>query len=277
MAQNLGIIGYGNMGQVFVERIKPLGGQIFVFDKDKDKLKGLEGINVSRDSKSLASLVDTLVLAVKPQDIDGVLRDIKNYIKNKLVISIAAGISTHYIEKALGEIRVIRVMPNITAKIGESVSCLCKGAFATENDLDFAQQLFYYLGTTKVIDEGLMNAVTAITGSGPGYVFDFLNSNAINPDNVAEHTIHDLIKRLERAAEAVGFAREDAVFLAANTVNSSISLIKRVKLSASELVKQVASKGGTTEAALEILHKDGTWEEAALAALKRAEQLAKKG
>ncbi len=277
MAEKIGIIGYGNMGQVLVERIRPLGEQIFIFDKDKDKLKGLKGINVCRDNKSLASAVDTLVLAVKPQDIDGVLRDIKNCLKNQLVISIAAGISTHYIEKALGLVRVIRVMPNITAKIGESVSCLCKGAFAAESDLDFTQQLFYCLGTTKVIDESLMNAATAITGSGPGYVFDFLNSNAVNPDNVSEHTIHDLIKRLERAAEAVGFSREDAVFLAANTINSSISLIKRVKLPASELVKQVASKGGTTEAALEILHKDGTWEEAAMAALKRAEQLAKKG
>jgi len=276
MANIIGVIGYGNMGQALVERIKPFSSQVIIFDKDRERLKNLKGVNFTQDNKDLANKAGILILAVKPQDIDAVLRDIKACVKSQLIISIAAGITTSYIEKALGKVRVIRVMPNIAAKIGESVSCMCRGAFANESDLELAEQLFYYLGTTKVIEEGLMNSATAISGSGPGYVFNFLDSNSIDPNNMPEHTVHDIIKRLERAAEAVGFSREDAVFLAANTVNSSLSLIKKLKFSASELVKQVASKGGTTEAALEILHKNGTWEEAALAALKRAEQLAKK-
>lgn len=275
MADKIGIIGFGNMGRILGERIKPFGSQVLVFDKDKEKLNGLKDATVCKDVKDLIVNSGILLIAVKPQDIDGVLKDIKSSQRGQLIISIAAGISTSYIEKSIGKPRVIRVMPNLTAKIGESVSCLCKGAFASDGDLDLAQQLFYCLGTTKVIGEELMNAATAIAGSGPGYIFDFLNSNSIGPNNIPPHTVHDIIKRLERAAEAVGFNREDAVFLAANTVNSSINLIRKTKLTALELVKQVASKGGTTEAALVVLHKDGTWEEAALAALKRAEELCK--
>lgn len=273
----IGIIGYGNMGRIIVERIKPLNYEVLVYDKDKFKTKGLSGIRALNKNSEVASLSDVIILAVKPQDIDGALREIKNDVQGKLIISIAAGISTSYLEKALGDIRVIRTMPNIAAKIGESVTCLCKGAFAGEGDLELAQQIFYYLGTTKVIEEKLMNAATAISGSGPGYIFDFLNTESIDTNSVPEHIRHELMMRLEKAALAVGFDLEVASFLAANTVNSSLTLIKKTKLSPAELRDQVASKGGTTEAALEVLHKDGTWEEAALAALKRAEHLAKKG
>ncbi len=273
----IGIIGYGNIGQAMAEHIKSLDCLIWVFDKDKNKINALKGINLAKDNRDLLNKADTVILAVKPQDLDGVLREIKGHVKDKLIISIAAGIPTAYIEKALGNVRVIRAMPNIAAKIGESVSCICKGKNSGDDDLDFAQQLFYYLGTTKAIDEGLMNAATAISGSGPGYIFDFLHTNSIDPNNIPEYIKHELMMRLEKAAEAVGFAHTDAAFLAANTVNSSISLIKKTRIAASELVRQVASKGGTTEAALEVLHKGGTWEEAAAAALKRAEQLARKG
>lgn len=271
----IGIIGYGNMGRIIVERIKPLNYEVLVYDKDKFKTKGLSGIRALNKNSEVASLSDIIIIAVKPQDIDGALREIKNDVQDKLIISIAAGISTSYLEKALGNIRVIRTMPNIAAKIGESVTCLCKGAFVGEGDLELAQQIFYYLGTTKVIEEKLMNAATAISGSGPGYIFDFLNTESIDTNSVPEHIRHELMMRLEKAALAVGFDLEVASFLAANTVNSSLALIKKTKLSPAELRDQVASKGGTTEAGLEVLHKDGTWEEAALAALKRAEKLAK--
>jgi pyrroline-5-carboxylate reductase len=88
-----------------------------------------------------------------------------------------------------------------------------------------------------------------------------------------DHMYHDIIKRLERAAEAVGFNKEDATFLAAHTTNTAVSILKKLHLNPQELVKQVASKGGTTEAALVVLRKGGTWEEAAQAALKRAREL----
>ncbi|MFA4889525.1 MAG: pyrroline-5-carboxylate reductase [Candidatus Omnitrophota bacterium] len=268
----IGIIGFGNMGSAIAQRIKA-EYRVTVFDKDKAKTKSLQDIQSAASIADLVKNSETIILAVKPHDFEHVLREIKNFALGKLIISIAAGISTKHIEGVLGNVRVIRAMPNLGAGIGESVTCLCRGKNASEEDLDFAQQLIYYLGAIRQVPEKLMNAATAICGSGPAYVFDFIEANSLQADNLPQHAIEDLIKRLERAAEAVGFEDEDAGFLAFNTVNSSISLLKKTKLPAGELKKQVASKGGTTEKALEVLKKGGSWEEAALAALKRAEEL----
>ncbi|MCK9594586.1 MAG: pyrroline-5-carboxylate reductase [Candidatus Omnitrophica bacterium] len=270
----IGIIGYGNMGSAIAESIAAQY-DILVFDKDKTKaVKGPE-IKAAADIRGLVNKSEALILAVKPQDFEHALKELRGCLRSQLVISIAAGITTKHIEKVLGKVRVIRVMPNLAAKIRESVTCLSRGAFASEDDLIFSQDLFSYLGVTRVVEENMMNAVTAISGSGPGYVFDFIDSNQIDPLNIPEHTRHDLMKRLERAGEAVGFNREDAAFLAAGTVNASLSVLRITKIAPGELAKQVASKGGTTEAALKVLHAQGTWEEAAQAALKRAGELAK--
>ncbi len=270
----IGIIGYGNMGRAIAGRLTA-GHEVLVFDKDKHKISGLKGIKAAANIAELVKLSEAVIIAVKPQDIDWVLRDFKHKAEEKLIISIAAGISTAHIEKILAKARVIRVMPNIAAIIGESVSCLARGANTSESDLETAEQIFYALGTVKPVEEKMMNAVTAISGSGPGYIFDFMHQEGISHNSITPFQKKELIIRLEKAAEAVGFNHEDAVFLAVNTSNSSISLIQAIRLSPQELVKQVASKGGTTEAGLQVLHKGGTWEEAALAALRRAEKLAR--
>lgn len=275
MARSIGIIGFGNMGSAIAGQIKSRYA-ILVFDKDNNKTKNLSDIKVAQSAADLVNKAEAVILAVKPQDFSALFKEIKNCAKGKLVISIAAGISTAYIAKALDGARVVRAMPNIGIKIGESVTCLSRGVLSGEGDLAFTQELFYYLGVTKEMKEELMNAATAISGSGPAYIFDFVESGSIDPHNIPEHTRHDIMKRLERAAEAVGFNSEDAMFLAVNTTNTSINLVKKTGLPPSELKKQVASKGGTTEAALEVLHKGGSWEDAAVAALKRADELSKK-
>jgi len=270
----IGIIGFGNMGQAIAGQLKgkyPLK----VFDRDKEKTRNLSGIGTARDCAELTLESEVILLAVKPQDFDHLLREIKNFVKEKLIISVAAGVGTAHIEKYLGNVRLIRVMPNLGAKIGESVTCLCQGAFATEADLEFSRQLFYNLGVVRQVPESLMHAATAICGSGPAYVFDFIESNSIDQDNIPQHAKEDMVKRLEQAAETIGFGHEDAVFLSFHTVNASINLLKKTKLPAGELKKQVTSKGGTTEKALEALRKGGSWEEAAVAALKRAEELSR--
>lgn len=275
MEKKIGIIGYGNMGEAFTRQLKTKY-QVYVFDKDRNKTKNVADIKVAKDNRDLVNKVEAVILAIKPQDFDGVLREIRNYVKEKLIISIAAGITTKYIEKVLGNIRIIRAMPNIGVKIGESVTCLSRGTNALDSDCEFAQELFYYLGITCWIEEKMMNPATAISGSGPAYIFDFIEANSIDVNNIPKASKHDIMKRLESAARAVGFNHEDAVFLAVSTTNSSINLIKKTKIMPGELRKQVTSKGGTTEAALEALHKTGSWEEAVRAALKRAEELSKK-
>ncbi len=276
--KNIGILGYGTMGSTIAQNLASQKNEfnIHIFDKDKNKLVKHPQINIAKDSRDLLEKSDTIILAVKPQDFGHVLKEIKGRANSKLIISIAAGISTKHIENILGTSRVIRVMPSLGAKIAESVTCLCKGAFATDEDLGLAQELFYYLGTTRIIDEGMMNAATAISGSGPAYIFYFIENSSLDPENIPEHARHDMMRRLEKAAEELGFPIEDAAFLAANTTNASISLLHKTKLPAQELRKQVTSKGGTTEAALVVLTKGGSWEEAARAALKRAEELSRR-
>ena len=278
LLKKIGIIGFGNMGSVIAQKLflQRKEYEVSVFDKEKEKVAQTQGIKAARDIKDLADNADVIILAVKPQDFDHVLRGIKNSSCAKLIISIAAGISTKHIENILGKIRVIRAMPNIGVKISESVTCLCKGQFATDEDLEVADELFYYLGTTRNVDESMMNAATAISGSGPAYIFYFLENSTFDSGDIPEHARHDMMKRLEKAAEALGFEIEDAAFLAANTTNASINLLHKTKLPAQELRRQVTSKGGTTEAALEILTKGGSWEEAARAALKKAEELTRR-
>lgn len=277
MYTKVGIIGFGNMGSAIAGRIKEKYSLI-VFDKEKSKTPAALPIAVASDITRLLKASEAVILAVKPQDFDAVLKEMSGESDGKLIISIAAGIDTSYIAKHLGNrVGIIRAMPNIAAEIGESVTCICLGPNATADDLEFANELFYYIGTTKDMPENMMNAATAISGSGPGYIYYFLDANSIDLNTIAEHTKYDIIKRLARAAENLGFNSEDAMFLAVNTTNCSINLARASKVPLKELKDRVTSKGGTTEAGLEVLSGGGNWEEAAQAALKRAEQLSRKG
>jgi len=263
--KNIGIIGFGNMGSSIAERLKT-NYQIVVFDKDKDKTKNLEGIEAADNTIDLLKQIETVILAVKPQDFDSVLNEIKDYTKGKLIISIAAGITTDYVEKILGIARVIRGMPNLPARIGEGITCISKGKFTTEEDFDFAENLFAYLGKTLRTQEAMMNAATAISGSGPAYVCNYLESK-----KEKEKFLNDF----QSAAETIGFNTEQAALLVNTTFSGTIEFLRKTKLAPSELKKQVASKGGATEVALEILEAGGTLEEAIKAAKERAGELSK--
>jgi len=273
--KKIGIIGFGNMGSVIAERIKSKY-EVTVFDKDSDKTKNFFDIKVASSNIDLVKDSNTVILAVKPQDFEVVLNEIKDYTKDKLIISIAAGVTTGYIEKFLGNVGVIRVMPNMPAKIGKATSCLCKGRFVTDADLDFSEELFKYLGHTIVLNEDMMDAATAISGSGPGYYFDAIESNPERYKNNPSKFRDDFITEFTKAAKAVGFDEHKAKFLASYTVVASDLLLKKTGMSPRELKGQIASKGGTTQAALEVLHKGGSLEEAVKAALKRAEELSKR-
>jgi len=273
MYNKIGIIGFGNMGRAIFERLKK-DYSLLVFDKDPTKTKDLSGKNISKSITDLLDKSEAIILAIKPQDFESLLKEIKDKIGDKLVISIAAGITTDFIEKILGKVKVIRVMPNMPAKIGKGMSCLCKGQFAKEEDLVFAKSLFEKLGETLVLNEDMMDAATAISGSGPGYLYDWAEGkNLKDIKRQAEAFVNNLIF----SAKSIGFSQLQAEILSRITTDGSIAYLEKTKLSASEAKKQVVSKGGTTEAALEVLHKGGTLEEAVKAALKRAKELSKKG
>lgn len=273
MEARIGIIGFGNMGSSIAERLKK-EYPLFVFDKDKEKTCHLSGLGVSQNAIDLVKECAVIILAVKPQDFSGLLNTVKEAAADKLVISIAAGISTNFIEKKLTRARVIRAMPNLAAKIGKSIVCLAEGRSAQAEDLNLAQSIFKKLGQTLVIRENLMDAATAICGSGPGFLYHCLAEK--NKDEIKKFAEESFLPRLQQVASNVGFTPEEARLLAEATVSGSIAFWEASQMPAAELARRVASKGGTTEAGLEVLRQGGALEEAVKAALKRAKELSQK-
>ncbi len=281
MAHRIGIIGFGNMGLVIGQRLKSQGdGYVLkVFDKDIKKTEQISDVFVACSNAFVAGESDAVVLAIKPQDFAGVLEEIRGEAGGKLIISIAAGITTAFLEKWLGgKAKVIRVMPNMPARIGRGISCLCKGKFATGDDLCFAEKLFKCLGDTLVLKEKLMNAATAISGSGPGFFYDLLLKESVdirNTEDLKKFADDRFIPAMFEAAGANGFSREQARVLAQAVSAGSIALLETTRLYPQQLLAQIASKGGTTEAGLNVLHKGASLKEAVKAARKRGEQLSK--
>lgn len=271
--KKIGIIGCGNMGHAIAERIKRKYN-VYVFDKDKNKIQNSSGINIADNAKDLVNKTEIIILAVKPQDFDSVLDEIKDNVQDKLIVSIAAGITAEYIEKILGMARVIRVMPNIGVIVGKGVSFICKGSFANENDLRLSRKLFNSVGNSFVILEDLMNAATAVGGSGPGfwgYLFDKQPKEEWD-----KYKIEHFIPELTSAGISVGFDKKMAKLTGALVTVGSYATVCALHIAPLELAKKVASKGGTTEAGLEELEKGGSLTDAVKAALKRAKELSKR-
>jgi len=273
MKKRIGIVGFGNMGSAIAARIRHKY-RVSIFDKDEQKTKDTRGVRVAGDIPGLVQQSDVVILAVKPQDFDIVLNEIKSMVKDKLIISIAAGITTAYIEKVLSTVKVIRVMPNLPARAGQGISFLSKGRFATDKDLNTALELFRFLGISFVLNEDMMNAATAVSGSGPGFWCHKVEN--IPRNEWEEYSNRFFIPELTLAAESVKFDKKLAHVLAENIVRGSLATVEAWHIEPAELKKQVASRGGTTEAGLEVLSKGGSLTQAVQAAVKRAEELSKK-
>jgi len=213
------------------------------------------------DLAAVASGSCIIILAVKPQNFEDVLGGLRYYVRqNQVIISIAAGMTCRYIEGRLGKkTRVVRTMPNLPAQVGEAVTGICRGKFATAADIKTARQIFNCIGKTVVVEERFMDAVTAVSGSGPGYIFYFAEC-------------------LEKAARALGLTPVMARELVTQTLKGSARLLERSGEGADVLRARVTSKGGTTQAALAVFekHKMGKIVQQALAAAsKRAKELSK--
>jgi pyrroline-5-carboxylate reductase len=221
---------------------------------------------------------EIIILAVKPQDFDALLKEIQPFVQDKLIISIAAGISSGYIKSQLGQkARIVRIMPNLPAQIGQGVSVISKGQNTAEEDLNLAWQLAYdifsNLGSVLTVDkEEIINAATAISGSGPAFFCHYV----IKENKKADKVRDEFIEKLTQAAVNLGFDRLEAEFLSKTTVDGTIAMLIEKHLSPEELIKMVASKGGTTEAGLEVLRSGGLLKEATEKASKRAGELEKR-
>ncbi|MDO8603463.1 MAG: pyrroline-5-carboxylate reductase [Candidatus Omnitrophota bacterium] len=243
----ISIIGAGNMGMAIASGIKT---KVFFSDKFK---------RIS-DNVTAAKRSNVIILAVKPQDMGGVLKEIKPYVKNKLIISIAAGVPVLFIEKILSKARVVRVMPNMPAMVGKGISAVSRGRFAKAGDLKITSDIFRNLGEVVEVKEKMMDAVTAVSGSGPAYYFLFTHL-------------------LAKAAHAQGLEKGLALKLARAVFVGAAEVASRNKnLSMEEFVKKVASRGGTTEAALRAFKQEkleAVIKKAVKSAARRSKQLYK--
>jgi pyrroline-5-carboxylate reductase len=258
----VGIIGGGNMGMAIINGIRrqfhvlvsekdPARSQVL---KKKYRLSSVDILNLVKKSH-------VIVLAVKPQDFEDVLSEINEFVSTKhLIISIAAGITCSYIEKRLPQgTRVIRTMPNLPAQVGMGVTAICCGLNAKKSDLTLAQKIFQGVGETLVVQERLIDAITAVSGSGPAYVFLF-------------------VECLLSAAQELGLNSQDSRTLVLETLKGSLKMLETSSEDPLTLRLKVTSKGGTTQAATDVFMKynmELIFNEALKAAANRAKELSK--
>ncbi len=244
--KKLGFIGAGNMGRALakglVDRKVYKAREMIASDVDaaaRRKFARATGIEVVRDNLEVVRQAPAIVIAVKPQIIDQVLEEIGASLDNdgtaarKLFVSIAAGVPIARLGSHLGaRCRIIRVMPNAPAMVGEGMAALVGGPTASKADLAFALKLFRAVGRAVALnDESLLDAVTAVSGSGPAYVYLFVKAMA---DGGVEQ----------------GLPAKLAYEMALQTLCGAAAQMRQSKLPVEELIRVVASPGGTTEAAL---------------------------
>jgi pyrroline-5-carboxylate reductase len=266
--KRLVFIGGGNMGSALAAGLlasKAIqASRITVTDVRSDLLRSLKtklGVNVSQDNAESVRHGDVILLCVKPQQMAEVLSALQSAITPRhLVISIAAGIRSGFIEKRLGaRIPVIRVMPNTPALYGAGAMVYSLGRSAHKTHETLARRILSAGGPVwKAKSEQWMDAVTALSGSGPAYVF-FLS------------------ECLERSARKLGLPAAFAEGLARQTIYGAGLMLNRDSEPAAQLRERVTSKGGTTEAALRILMKrlPAIYSDALRAAAKRSRELSK--
>ena len=244
--KKIGFIGGGNMAEAIIKGL--LAGGVPVADLAVSEpsqvragvLSERYGIRMFSDNASLCEASDTVILAVKPQMCGFALKGVAAaFPAGKLVISIMAGVKSSAIESMLGSgTRVVRVMPNTPALVLAGASAISRGSCATDEDLALARRIFDLVGTTCLVDEGLLDTVTGLSGSGPAYVLTF-------------------IEALSDAGVKHGLSREVATSLAAQTVYGTAKLLLETREHPAVLKGNVASPGGTTIAGMHSLERDG--------------------
>ncbi len=245
--KTIGFIGAGNMAGAIIRgliraKVKEVG-RIVAHDALPEKVDELVrelGVARAVSNAAVCRAADVIVLAVKPQQVNAVVKEIAGVVDGgKLLISIAAGVSLFQIESRLRRrARLIRVMPNTPLLVGQGMSAMACGASVRQEDRRFALGLFGAVGKVVEIDEKLMDAVTALSGSGPAYAFSF-------------------IEGLADGGVKVGLGRKEAILLAAQTVAGAAAMVLATGRHPAELRDMVASPGGTTIRGLQVLEQAG--------------------
>jgi pyrroline-5-carboxylate reductase len=231
----IGFIGAGNMAAALVAAMH--GHSILVSDRIKARAKKLP-CKVARDNVTLVRGSAIIFLCVKPQDVGRVLEEIKEVVGQKIIVSIAAGISIAAIQSAVQGAKVIRVMPNTPALVGEMAAGYAVGLGVSKKEAELVGRILGVAGMAIEVKESQLNAVTGLSGSGPAF-FAYLYNAFIT------------------AGKQVGLSAETARQLTLQTAIGTAVLLGESRMSASALIKKVSSPNGTKIAGRKILEKSG--------------------
>ena len=268
MTYELGLLGAGNMAEAIVRGVlrcdRITNRQIIVSNPSVGRREFFErelGVTATEDNDAVAKAVKTLVLCIKPQKAADVLAGIARWLApDALVVSVMAGISAAFIQKTLGgKRRVVRAMPNTPMLVGEGMVAVARGSFATAADIQEATHLFSSSADVMEVTEDQIDAVTAVSGSGPAYFFY-------------------LVEAMTAAGVALGLTEDQAVRLATRTACGAGHMLVAGADSPAELRRRVTSPNGTTHAAIEHMAAVGFPKivaDAMAAAEKRSKELGK--
>ncbi len=242
-----GFIGCGNMGGAMIKGILSSGmltsEEIMASDRSEALLRkraDAYGIKTSGDNNETARFADVLFLSVKPQFYEAVIEDIRDTVRNdQLIVTIAPGKTLSWVRDRFGkDIKIIRMMPNTPAMVGEGMIGMCHNDKVSEGDIEAVRNLCKSFARTEVIPENLMDVVTAVSGSSPAYVFMFIEAMA-------------------DAAVAGGMPRDKAYVFAAQAVLGSAKMVLETGKHPGELKDMVCSPAGTTIQAVRVLEEKG--------------------
>jgi pyrroline-5-carboxylate reductase len=252
------------MGEALVSGLLGAGwdpGEISLCVRRRDRADELAhktGCSVFLDLVEGIEGRDVIVVAVKPRDVDDLLKTLAGQVEGgQTILSLAAGVTTQAYEAQLGAVPVVRAMPNTPALVGEGVTGIAPGSHAGTGHLDAARELLGAVGEVRMMEEGLIDAVTAVSGTGPAYVFL-------------------LAEAMTEAAMREGLPRDVAESFVHQTIRGAGHLLTETGKSPERLRHEVTSPGGTTAAAMHVLEEKGfraIVEDAVRAAAIRAREL----
>jgi pyrroline-5-carboxylate reductase len=267
MQPSIAILGAGSMGEIFARGLVRAGwfkGDIVLAARREERAREVEdatGLTTTTDVAAAVTGREVLVISVKPSDIPTLIEQLRPVIEpDQLILSLAAGVPTRLYEEALGEIAVVRAMPNTPSAVDEGMTAYCGGRFSADGALGKANAVLAAVGRTMQLPEDLLDAVTALSGTGPAYLY--LLAEAMVEAGIRE-----------------GLPRHAAEKLVEQTMKGSGTLISASEMSPFELRAQVTSPGGTTAAAMHVLEEGGfraLVDDAVRAAANRSRDLGRK-
>lgn len=257
--QRIGIIGAGNMAEALIHgmitSMRFSSQRILVSNRsNRQRLEYLTEKYkvVGTGKKDLVEQSDAIVLAMKPQDLFSVIEEIKEWMRpEQLCISIAAGVDMASIQRVSGlELSIVRAMPNTSAKVLCSATAIAKGENVTEEQMELVRKIFSCVGTVREVEEEQMDVVTGLSGSGPAYVYSFLEA-------------------MIDGGHRLGLSQKESTELVLQTLRGAVEMMTATGMKPAELSQQICSPNGTTVAGLAVLRQNH-FKESVMEAIKAA-------